>query len=152
MSQLVSQNSHLVQYFYEKLSLSGDPSLRTKSLARELLDVALNCSKTTYLVIDGLDECDRKDRKDIASYFKNAVQSLPRHDMDAIRCFFVCQDDAAARQDLTNIPSIGIRPADTKNDIHNFAQVWKTKIEGKLGSLQDTGYDVVKIVTAKAQG
>lgn len=152
LSQLIGQNTHLIQYFYEKLSLSGEPSLRTRSLAKELLDVALCCSKTTYVIIDGLDECDRKERKDIASFFRAAVESSPPDDMDRIRCLFVCQDDGAARHDLANITSIGIRPSDTKNDIQNFSEIWKTKIEQKLGSLQGIGYDLVKIVTAKAQG
>lgn len=72
--------------------------------------------------------------------------------MAAIRCLFVCQDDGPARKDLLDIPSINIRPSDIRNDVQNFCEIWKSKIEQKLGSLQDTGYDLVKVVTAKAQG
>ncbi|KAJ4415216.1 hypothetical protein N0V82_007453 [Gnomoniopsis sp. IMI 355080] len=152
LSQLLVQNQELLQHFYEKASMSGEPSLRTKGLARELLDVALNCSKRTCLILDGLDECDRKERKDITSFMRDVVESLPPTDMAAIRCLFVCQDDGAARKDLRDIPSINIRPTDIKNDIENFCEIWKGKIEQEIGSLQGTGYDIVKIVTAKAQG
>lgn len=149
---ITGPNAHLTHFVYEKASLSGEPLLLTKALARELLDVAIACSKTTYLIIDGLDECERKERKEITSFLREAVHSLPPSDMDAIRCLFVCQDDSAARKDLADIPSIKICPSDIKSDIENFSETWKARIELKLGSLQSTGYDIVKIVTAKAQG
>lgn len=152
LSQLLAQNPNLIQYFYEKASLSGEPALRTKSLARELLDVALRCSKRTYVILDGIDECERKERKEITTFLRHTVESLPQADMAAVRCLFVCQDDGAARKDLADIPSIKILPSDTKDDIQSFCGLWKRKIEQKMGPLQDSGYDIVKIVTGKAQG
>lgn len=152
LSQLLAQNSHLIQYFYEKASLSGEPALRTKNLARELLDVALRCSKRTYVILDGLDECERKERKDITTFWRHTVESLPPADMATVRCLFVCQDDGAARKDFADIPYINIVPSDTKDDIQSFCELWKQKIEQKMGSLQNSGCDIVKIVTGKAQG
>lgn len=152
LSQLLNQNKHLVQYFYEKSSNCGETSLHTRVLAGELLRVALSCSKRTYIVVDGLDECDTKERKHIVEFFRNTVEALPVADMDSIRCLFVSQDDREARKDLSNIPSINICPSDTKHDIHSFVMIWKDKIERKFGDLQGTRYDIAKIVTAKAQG
>ncbi|KAK7734079.1 hypothetical protein SLS63_004364 [Diaporthe eres] len=150
--QLLNQNKHLVQYFYEKSSNCGETSLHTRVLAGELLRVALSCSKRTYIVVDGLDECDTKERKYVVEFFRNTVEALPVADMDSIRCLFVSQDDREARKDLSNIPSINICPSDTKHDIHSFVMIWKDKIESKFGDLQGTRYDIAKIVTAKAQG
>lgn len=152
LSQLLDQNKHLIQYFYEKSSSCGETSLHTKVLAGELLRVALSCSKRTYIILDGLDECDAKERKYIVEFFRNTVEALPIADMDSIRCLFVSQDDREARKDLSNIPSINICPSDTKHDIHSFVMIWKDKIERKFGDLKRVRYDIAKIVTAKAQG
>lgn len=152
LSQLVDQNKHLIQYFYEKSSKCGEISLRTKELAGDLLRVALSSSKRTYVILDGLDECDAKERKSIVKFFKDTVEALPTADMDSIRCLFVSQDDRDARRDLSSIPSIDICPSNTKHDIHSFVMVWKDKIERKFGDLQGMRHDIAKIVTAKAQG
>lgn len=152
LSQLISQNKHLIQYFYEKSSNCGETSLQTKALAGELLRVALSSSKRTYVILDGLDECDSKERRYIVEFFRNTVEALPIADMDSIRCLFVSQDDKEARKGLSNIPSIGICPSDTKHDIHSFVMIWKDKIERKFGDLQGVRCDIAKIVTAKAQG
>lgn len=114
--------------------------------------VALSSSKRTYIILDGLDECDAKERRCVVEFFRNTVEALPIADMDSIRCLFVSQDDKEARKDLSNIPSISICPSDTKHDIHSFVMIWKDKIERKFGDLQGVRCDIAKIVTAKAQG
>ncbi|KAK7721312.1 hypothetical protein SLS64_001608 [Diaporthe eres] len=149
--QTMEQYGHIVDVFVntsEVLAFVWGPM---KFLLR-LLRVALSCSKRTYIVVDGLDECDTKERKYVVEFFRNTVEALPVADMDSIRCLFVSQDDREARKDLSNIPSINICPSDTKHDIHSFVMIWKDKIESKFGDLQGTRYDIAKIVTAKAQG
>ncbi|KAJ0110210.1 hypothetical protein J7T55_000642 [Diaporthe amygdali] len=152
LSQLLDQNKHLIQYFYEKSSNCGEISLHTKVLAGELLRVALRCSKRTYILLDGLDECDARERRYIVEFLRNTVEALPTADMDSIRCLFVSQDDREARKGLSNIPSINVCPSDTKHDIHSFVRIWKDKIEQKFGNLPGMRYDIAKIVTAKSQG
>lgn len=152
LSQLLDQNKHLIQYFYEKSSNCGEISLHTKVLAGELLRVAISCSKRTYIILDGLDECDAKERRCIAEFFRSTIEALPTADMDSIRCLFVSQDDREARKDFSNIPSVNICPSDTKGDIHAFVTIWKDKIEKKFGDLPGLRGNVAKIVTAKAQG
>lgn len=152
LSQLLDQNKHLIQYVYDKSSECGETSLNTKALAGELLRVALSSSKRTYIIIDGLDECDAKERRYVVEFLRNTVEGLPVADMDSVRCLFISQDDREARKDLSNVPSINIRPSDTKHDIQCFVAVWKDKIESKFGDLQGARYDIAKIVTARAQG
>lgn len=152
LSQLLTQNPQLIQHFYEKSSECGETSLRTRLLAGELLQVALSSAQRIYVVLDGLDECDAKERRDVAKFFRNAVESLTATDMDSIRCLFVSQDDGVAKKHLVNVPMVAVRPSDTKHDIQSFVSVWKDKIENKHGSLQGTGCDLVKIVTARAHG
>ncbi|KAK9774284.1 putative C2H2-type domain-containing protein [Seiridium cardinale] len=151
LSQLLKQQPHLLDHLYEQSSMSGDISLSSKSLAQDLLNIALNGGKVTYIVIDGFDECDKKSRKEIISFFRAVVEALPPAEMDSIRCLFVGQDDGISPKDFTEIPKIPITPTDNRGDIHRFAEAWHSKIQSKLG-LEDSKFNLVKFVTARSQG
>ncbi|KAK6062398.1 zinc finger protein [Seiridium cupressi] len=151
LSQLLEQQPHLLQYLYEKSSMSGDISLSSKSLAQDLLTIALNGGKVTYIVIDGFDKCDKKHRKEIISFFRGVVEALSPAEMDSIRCLLVGQDDGISQNDFTGIPKIPITPTDNIGDINRFAEAWYSKIQSKLG-LEDSKFDLVKVVTARSQG
>ncbi|KAI0010504.1 hypothetical protein F4779DRAFT_577169 [Xylariaceae sp. FL0662B] len=150
LAQLLTQNDHLLQILYEKASMSGEIVLTSKAIAKDLLHIALNNCRIAYVVLDGLDECDRNDRKDIATWFQSEVQ-LPPGNIGAIRCLFLSQDDGIARKDLGAIPSIKIMPSDIKHDLVAFARVWHERIETKFGKLKDN-INIGNIIHARAQG
>ncbi|KAK3988674.1 hypothetical protein QBC44DRAFT_328722 [Cladorrhinum sp. PSN332] len=148
--QLITKNTFLVPQVYEQSSLSGEVTLSTSDLSKSLLTSVLGSCKNTYIVLDGLDACNRNERKDIVSTFRTVVESLPTRQMHDVRCVFLCQDDGlAVRKDLANIPTIRIGPADNKGDIEKYWTVRKNDLEAEFGPLD---IDIVKIVSAQAQG
>ncbi|KAI1410433.1 hypothetical protein F5Y13DRAFT_167760 [Hypoxylon sp. FL1857] len=151
LSQLLVQNNHLLQLLYEKASMSGEIELTSKTTAEELLRTALNNCGTTYIIIDGIDECNRENRKEISTFFQSVVDELPPGDIGAIRCLFVSQDDGIARKDLGMVPSIKITSSDNKNDLQSFANVWHKRIEDRFGRLPGN-INIANIILARAQG
>ncbi|KAK4220845.1 hypothetical protein QBC38DRAFT_493303 [Podospora fimiseda] len=149
LAQLVTQNTFLIPQVYEQSSLSGEVTLSTNDLAKTLLTDVLSSCKNTYIIIDGLDACNRKEHKNIVSTFRTVVESLPPSQMHDIRCVFLCRDDPAARKDLINIPMIRITPADNKDDIEKYWKVCKSHLEAEFGPLD---MDIVKIVAAQSRG
>jgi hypothetical protein len=121
-------------------------------LAKELLETVFESCKKTYIILDGLDECTRQERKDISTWFRQLVDGLPRKEMDAIRCLFVSQDDGYARKDLSMLPSIKLTATSNKSDIEMYARIWHQRMEEKFGPLDTKGLDITNIVTARAQG
>lgn len=85
---------------YETASNSSDATLTKEAHAKDLLKIALMNSRWTYIIIDGLDECSREDRKMISSYFQSVTHSIPKKNLGTLRCLFVSQDDGYARKDL----------------------------------------------------
>jgi hypothetical protein len=155
LSQLIGHhgtNDSVLLFLDEKTSGSGEPILTSTQLAKELLEVALKSCNKTYIILDGLDECDRDERKEISSWFRQLVDSLPREDMDSIRCVFVSQDDGYARKDLSMLPSIKMTADDNKNDIQLYANIWHQRIQDKFGPLDPKDSHVANIVTERAQG
>lgn len=79
ISQLFTQSkdSDLLQALYERSVESGERYLESQSLCTELLTIAVgSVSKNAgiYLIVDGLDECENKDRKVIISEIAKICQ------------------------------------------------------------------------------
>lgn len=155
LSQLLSHeqsDESLLLYVEHEASRSGESVLASSKLARQLLETALKCFKTIYIVLDGIDECERAERKEISKWFRQLVGGLPTEEMDAIRCMFVSQDDGIARKDFSLLPSIRLLQRHSTDDIRAFACVWQQRIEKKLGPLNPSDRNIADLVTAKSQG
>ncbi|KAF2647502.1 hypothetical protein K491DRAFT_699595 [Lophiostoma macrostomum CBS 122681] len=120
LSQLLTQDRDLLAYFYRKCCESGEPVLESRSTIESLLKEAFENCKCAYIVIDGLDECSREDRKDIAQWFRALIEDLPTSEPDRLRCLFVSQDDGFARKDLSGLAKIKIEIEDNKTDIESY--------------------------------
>lgn len=151
LAQILAQNPHLLPYFYEKASISSDATLGSSTVAKEMIKTALNSCEKTYVIIDGLDECARDERKAIAASFRAIVEGLPPIEKGSVRCLFVSQDDGIARDDFRNLPNINIKD-ENRGDLGEFADVWHQRIEGKFGKLESKNHQISKIITARAQG
>lgn len=111
----------LSPFFYDKFSKSSEAVLSRVQDIEELLKVSLlNCARV-YIIIDGIDECVRDERKRITSWFRDVVENLEPPHLDRIRCLFVSQDDGVARKDFNGITTLQIKPADVENDIEQYS-------------------------------
>lgn len=154
LAQLLGEdgNGDLLFQCYENKSFTGGVPL-TLSKAKEFLQLALKGkSKTKFIVLDGLDECERKERKDIATWFQEEVENLPVNEFGTLRVLFVSQDDGAGRHDLAQVPGIKVSAAENKADIQLFAEDWQKRIEGRFVGLRASGFHVANIIVAKSQG
>jgi len=153
LSQLAILDDGLLLWIYEKAAKSGETVLSSANLAKTLLSIALQtCSKTQkmFIVIDGLDEYSRNDRKDIAGWIRSVIEDSSKEDVGTIRCLFISQDDGAARKDFIDIPSISISSNSHQEDIQAYCNTWHDKIGNKFGSFGHR--NLANIVTARAQG
>jgi hypothetical protein len=114
----------------------------------------VDSKKPTYIIIDGVDECERGERREICSWFINRVNLLAKEDFGALRCLFASQEDGFAKKDLGTIPAIEMFPVSTRNDIKRYITFWQAKIEGKHGKLDRTGASspLVDLILSGTQG
>ena len=156
LSQLqIKASGDLISYMYEKATTSSGVHLTSTSTAKEILKLLIGDCRTigpVYLVIDGIDECGREDRKEIANWFQSVSDSLPVDEKDRFRCLFVSQDDGIGRKDFKEVPTIKITPDDNRKDIEFFAAVWHKTLEAKFGELRSSNEQITNIVTARAGG
>ncbi len=152
MAQMLSQNGDLLPYFHGKASTSSDAILTSTATAKEMMQTALGSCEKTYIIIDGLDECGRDDRREMARWFQAVTEEVSSPtDLESIRCLFVSQDDGIARDDFRNVRAIKITN-ENADDLRNFAGVWHERIERRFGNLRSKNYHISNIISARAQG
>ncbi|KAH8892450.1 hypothetical protein GQ53DRAFT_646497 [Thozetella sp. PMI_491] len=152
VAQLLAQNQGLLPYLYEKLSTGGEATLKSPRLAEELLETALTAQSRVYIVIDGLDECDRNERKHISQWFCNIVNKQSKKNSDSIRCLFVSQEDNTAKKDLSKITSIKISQRDNRGDIERYVRAQERIIKVGFASHQLDQYNITDLIVARSQG
>ncbi|KAH8662434.1 hypothetical protein BX600DRAFT_382529 [Xylariales sp. PMI_506] len=149
LSQLLAaaQNDSLLDLLYEKMSTSGDTFLSRTVLAKELLEIALGTRKS-YIILDGIDECARDERKEICRWFR-VLADKHRYE---VRCLFVSQDDGIGSKDLSMIPCLSITTQDNMNDIKTYCGIWQRQIEERFGPLKESGLNIADLVPARSNG
>ncbi|KAJ4416805.1 hypothetical protein N0V82_006534 [Gnomoniopsis sp. IMI 355080] len=131
LAELLKLNHDLLfSVFDENYSQQNmEPVLKkVKDIEALLRTAILNCP-SVYIVIDGIDECPREDRKTIVRWFRELVENLKSQDQERIRCLFVSQDDGPARRDFSGMVSLKIEPSDNYNDIESFAVAESRRIQ-----------------------
>jgi hypothetical protein len=128
--QLLKRDKDLLTYLYRKCCDSGETLLTSRPLIEELLAFAFKSCERAYIIIDGLDECERDERKAITQWFRKLVESLPATEADRLRCLFISQDDGVARKDLDDLVSIKTGAKENKQDILEYSRAEATKLAG----------------------
>lgn len=152
LAQLLKHDKGLLFYFYQKCCDSGEAVLNSPAIVEELLVLAFKNCKNAYIILDGLDECPRNERKAIAQWFRELVEDLPSSDPDRLRCLFVSQDDGAARKDFAGLASIKIRTEDIKHDIDEFSRVEAGKVKEELGLSEEKTSTLARTVADSVGG
>jgi hypothetical protein len=67
LDQLLDQYPLLLPYCHTRQSTSGEPSLRSLTLAKKLLDDFCLTIPKLYIIVDGLDECGKSPIADSCS-------------------------------------------------------------------------------------
>jgi hypothetical protein len=121
----------LIPYCHDKYLASGELTLTSASLATQLLDLFCQKLQKQYIIIDGLDECDVRERKLVLSFFTSMVERYDAKDLGKIRVLFVSQDENDIKNALPSATVIALGPADSESDISLFVRTSTMKIQQK---------------------
>ena len=152
LAQLLQMNKALLPYLYEKASSSAESCLTLQADAEELLETALQSLGKVYVIIDGLDECDKVEKMRILTWFKNFVLKTYQDNPESVRCLFVSQDDGDLRKSFAKIPTFRLADDDNAKDIESYAISWSKKIQNKFDLDEDKCAGIVAGVSTRAKG
>ena len=118
----------------------------------KLLDLAFGNCTSAYIILDGLDECSREERKLIAQRFRKLVEDLPPTDPERLRCLFISQDDGAARKDFSGISRIKISTEDNKHDIEEYSRIEAGRLQETLEMSDEKASTIARTVSNSVGG
>ena len=152
LSQLVTQCRDLVPHFYDKYLASGELTLNSAKLIKQLLELCCDSLAKQYIIIDGLDECSKAERNLVMSFFNSLVD---RHDTKApgkTRILFVSQDEFDIEKGLSTAAVIRLNPTDNESDIRWFVRESCMEIQTtyELDNLQVA--DIMESTCVRAKG
>jgi hypothetical protein len=132
LKQLICQCRDLVPFCHDKYSTSGELTLTSANLAKQLLDLFCQRIPKQYIIIDGLDECDIVERKLVMSFFNSLIDRFEKKNPGKLRILFVSQDEDDIRKSLTTASCLPLNPTDNAKDIKTFVHKWMVPIREKF--------------------
>jgi hypothetical protein len=152
LSQLLKQDDVLLPYFYQKCCASGEAVLTSIDIIEDLFLFALDNCKRVYIILDGIDECSREERKKIVQWFRKLVEDLPSSDPDRYRCMFVSQEDGVARKDFSGLANIKIKIEDNKSDTDEYCRIESDKVKHRFNLPDNKAASIMKTVASSVGG
>ncbi|KAF2736998.1 C2H2 domain-containing protein [Polyplosphaeria fusca] len=144
LDQFIDQYPELMPHCHSRYSTSGEPGLRSFSLAKKLLeDFCLTIPKH-FIVVDGLDECDVVERKQILELLAQIAADCDAEEPGKFRVLIVSQDYPDIRRALhtkaeaKRVPKVlSLTPNDNDKDI----RVYVNDLAGQIKERHDLSDD-----------
>jgi len=114
--------------------MSGEIALTSQQDAERFLKKALDSTSaiTTYIIIDGLDECVTGEMITIVTAMTAIAESLNMTTPATCRLFFTSRNERAISRALSKATGLQIRPQDNAGDMKKYTEVWSTRIQAKF--------------------
>lgn len=150
LAQLLIQNSLLLPYLYAECLKKV--TLETKHDCVRILSTVLKANPKTFILLDGLDECEQKERNALLNFFTTAITetaTIP----GKLRVFFVSQELKDIRNSLHVADTLRLKETHLEKDIKSYAITWSHKIQLRFENMPDAAREnIVKLVCEGADG
>ena len=157
LAQLLEQNRDIIPYFNDhQLSLTNDP-LKSEGL-RSLVEAVFKVLNFVYLVIDGLDEIDRNERKEFFSTILPLLKSQLNGDAGyRIKLFITSRGEDDIEANLSTIgrtwrKSHELAGEDNKKDIAFYVSCRAQELQKKFRLDHYRKEEISKDVCSRAGG
>lgn len=163
LSQLVGQDSSLLDFFYRELGSIDQQKLTLHKLS-DLVLTALRAQRRCFIVVDGLDECARdpvgskpNEAERVLKWFEELIppkgEAVTHPDDLCIRLLVSGQRDGYLEERLGSYPSIQLETtAAHGEDIKSYAKAEAARICNQFSAGREVEQDIVQKVTTKAKG
>jgi hypothetical protein len=152
LAQLLRQQPAILPYLYDECLKSAKATLTSSQDCIRLLGTVLQAVQQTFLIVDGIDECEQKERKAMLNFFTLTITSddIPP---GKVRALFISQQLSDIKTMLHMADSIQLTKDYSELDIRNFAVKRAFEIQKKFKFMPDPAREhIVKLVCDGADG
>lgn len=145
---------------HTKRAGSGEPVLRSLQLAKKLFEDFCSIPEKIFIIIDGLDECEQVERKQLLEFLIEIVTQCDTVEPGKLRIMIVSQDYVDIRRALKSssvtkiVPKIvSMSASDNENDIHSYVRIWVDRIATNNEPFDNEAKEYLRNLTvARAKG
>ncbi|WQF77468.1 Putative AAA+ ATPase domain, NACHT nucleoside triphosphatase [Colletotrichum destructivum] len=152
LTQLISQDTATSQGFFEKLSSQADVNIRSRESLQTLTKSALEEYRVSFLVLDGLDECDREQANVTVKWLLSLLGDDRYVDKTSLRILFSGQRDGLLDVLLRPYPAICLESSEHTADIERYCLQYVPKLRKKFPMTKELETEILSLVTTRAQG
>jgi hypothetical protein len=100
LHQMVDANEELLPFCIDKAQSTGNPSLSDTQTAHYLIEAFVEYNTRQYIIIDGIDECETSEVREMAKYFLGQVTKRNKDTQESqLRLLFMSQPIAELTRD-----------------------------------------------------
>lgn len=152
LAQLLRLSPEILPYVYHEVSASIERVLSSPDSLMMLVETSLSTFGGLWVMLDGLDECEKKERKKILSWISKASseQSSGR-----VQVFITSQDKPDIRHALSTISrsaSISLLEPGHQEDIRTYVSRKAAKRKQQFDMPVDVEQDIIHKVTRHSNG
>lgn len=144
IAQLLVVDHILLPWCHEQYTSGNRLSLIDEKVCRRILNALLMSCTRTFIVIDGLDECEFRDRRLLLSFFDDAISTCERYDPGKLRVMFVSRDELDIRKGLRGSCEISVTSMHNGDDMKRFVKKWCDKIRSKFRGVDQEILDYIR--------
>lgn len=157
--QLLNQYPQLLPHCHAKYQSSGGPTLRSPMLARKLFEDFCHTVPKLYVIVDGLDECEQTERKQLLGCFVETIGQCDIAELGKLRILIVSQaypDIGRALHSSSikrTVPStFNISSTDNQRDIQTYVKSRVDRIAGEFELSNDLSEYLRNLTVERAKG
>lgn len=122
---------NLVSYFHEQRQQKTEVILN-EITARQLFENVAWEGDRQYIILDGLDECEKEDRKTIMSFLTALITKIDGKKPSKVRLLVISQTEPDIRKLLERAREFEVNANHNAQDIEVFVRAWMVKLNSRF--------------------
>jgi hypothetical protein len=156
LTHMVRQCRSMVPYCDDRAHSNGQRELSSTTTAKGILEVFCDEIQKQFIIIDGLDECDAKERTLLLSYLTEIANNCDAQDPGKLRLLIVSQDFNDIKDALTpsesGVMTLRLTEEDNKHEIESFVTSQIAQMPPKFGLTEAERKYIWDLVCVRANG
>lgn len=151
ISQLLTINSGVLSYLYDECAKSREVTIESLPALKSLITIAVDCGEPLWLIVDGLDECEQKERRKVLNWMLPLLKSEDRP--SNLRLLKVSRDEGDIGARLSKAPWITLHDlAAHSNEIRVYTSRKLMKIQKKFQLSKEEAKELSDRINSGAKG
>ncbi|KAL3470718.1 hypothetical protein BJX99DRAFT_267263 [Aspergillus californicus] len=153
LAQIISQDSVLATFFCEIYSGFDPRRFESVNVVKDAADMAFSSQRISYVVLDGLDECDSAEAEKTISWFLSRQKHAGLGTDGHIRLLCICQRTELLQRMLSPAEKISMDDQQShRKDIETYIRDNVRSLSDKFGLSVDTEESIIANISKVANG